>query len=153
MCHPIFTTMEQPTNPKPASPGVGKSSSSSKRAGKSSSSSSRRKPVTPDEDSSTSDGRPLPRGFNSFDSPPLEGPRLRRSSAFSEFQDEVIDPGPDLQREGRQTPAWRSNLPLMFAILPPTVGLVFKNGSSFFTDVLLLGLAAIFLRWSIITPW
>jgi hypothetical protein len=45
------------------------------------------------------------------------------------------------------------NSPLAFAILPPIAGLVFKDGSTFATDFLLLGLAAIFLNWSIKLPW
>jgi hypothetical protein len=42
---------------------------------------------------------------------------------------------------------------LAFAILPAVGGLLFQNGSLFVTDVLLLGLAAIFLNWSIRLPW
>ncbi|RMX99630.1 hypothetical protein D0867_12028, partial [Hortaea werneckii] len=43
--------------------------------------------------------------------------------------------------------------PLAFAILPGLAGLLFKNGSAFVTDALLLGLAAIFMNWSIRLPW
>jgi hypothetical protein len=41
----------------------------------------------------------------------------------------------------------------MFAVLPPIAGLIFKNGSLFFSDILLLGLAAVFLHWSVTAPW
>ena len=48
--------------------------------------------------------------------------------------------------------SWHSS-PLAFAILPALGGLLFKDGSAFVTDVLLLGLAAIFMNWSIRLPW
>ncbi|KAK3990586.1 hypothetical protein QBC44DRAFT_238872 [Cladorrhinum sp. PSN332] len=85
--------------------------------------------------------------------------RIRRSSTFSRYSwsevsrdlhDDIIDPGPMLHDDET---SWRSSLPLMFAILPATVGLVFKNGSSFITDVILLGLTAVFLHWSVTAPW
>lgn len=47
---------------------------------------------------------------------------------------------------------WHSS-PLAFALLPAVGGLVFTNGSAFITDILLLGLAAIFLNWSCRLPW
>ncbi|KAI0128740.1 hypothetical protein BJ170DRAFT_622777 [Xylariales sp. AK1849] len=43
--------------------------------------------------------------------------------------------------------------PLVLALLPAVGGLLFKGGSEFFTDVILLGLAAIFLHWSVTQPW
>lgn len=97
-------------------------------------------------------------GQFSVDSVP-ESRRPRRSSTFSAYSlseasrdlhDEIIDPGPSVNHE--QT-SWRSWLPLAFAVLPPIAGLVFKNGTSFFTDVLLLGLSAVFLHWSVTAPW
>ncbi|OBT72168.1 hypothetical protein VF21_10520 [Pseudogymnoascus sp. 05NY08] len=48
--------------------------------------------------------------------------------------------------------AWHS-LPLAFALLPALGGLVFKDGSQVVSDVLLLGLAAVFLNWSVRLPW
>ncbi|OBT99483.2 hypothetical protein VE01_02849 [Pseudogymnoascus verrucosus] len=48
--------------------------------------------------------------------------------------------------------AWHS-LPLAFALLPALGGLMFKDGSRFVSDVLLLGLAGVFLNWSVRLPW
>jgi hypothetical protein len=42
---------------------------------------------------------------------------------------------------------------LAFALLPALGGMFFKNGSSVITDIMLLGLAAIFLNWSVRLPW
>ncbi|KAL8420116.1 hypothetical protein RB594_003047 [Gaeumannomyces avenae] len=50
--------------------------------------------------------------------------------------------GPDLQA-----------LPLLFALLPALGGLIFKDGSAFVTDFLLLGLAAVFLHTTVTQPW
>ena len=47
---------------------------------------------------------------------------------------------------------WHS-APLAFALLPALGGMLFTNGSSVITDVMLLGLAAIFLNWSVRIPW
>lgn len=88
-----------------------------------------------------------------------EDRRRRRSSTFStfnlseasrDFQDEIVDPGPAVKREDI---TWKSWLPIMFAVIPPTAGLIFTNGTAFFSDLTLLGLATIFLHWSISAPW
>lgn len=42
---------------------------------------------------------------------------------------------------------------LTCALLPPVAGLFFKNGSALATDLLLLGVAGIFLHWSVTQPW
>ncbi|KAF2811357.1 uncharacterized protein BDZ99DRAFT_440154 [Mytilinidion resinicola] len=47
---------------------------------------------------------------------------------------------------------WHS-APLAFAILPAVGGLLFKNGSSIVTDVLLLGLGSLLLNFCVRTPW
>ncbi|KAK6435697.1 hypothetical protein LTR95_008121, partial [Oleoguttula sp. CCFEE 5521] len=52
---------------------------------------------------------------------------------------------------GEEFTHWHST-PLAFAILPALAGLLFNNGSAFVTDVLLLGLAAVFMNWSIRIP-
>lgn len=85
--------------------------------------------------------------------------RRRRSSTFSqyslseaqkEFQEEILDPGPSPEGTAR---TWKSWLPIMFALVPPFAGLFFKNGPAFFSDLILLFLASIFLHWSITAPW
>ena len=89
----------------------------------------------------------------------------RRSSNFSELSlsearkafrtstDDLLLPRPsNAGRESSNTTAWHS-APLAFALLPAIGGMLFKNGSSIITDVMLLGLAAIFLNWSVRLPW
>ncbi|KAK8049960.1 hypothetical protein PG994_011690 [Apiospora phragmitis] len=44
-------------------------------------------------------------------------------------------------------------IPLVLALLPAVGGILFQNGSAFLTDVILLGLAANFLHWSVTQPW
>lgn len=51
-----------------------------------------------------------------------------------------------------ETTGWHS-APLAFALLPALGGLLFQNGSAVVTDVMLLGLAGIFLNWSVRVPW
>ncbi|KAK4123884.1 hypothetical protein N657DRAFT_572351 [Parathielavia appendiculata] len=90
---------------------------------------------------------------------PIEKRRQRRSSTLStysfseatrDFQEEIIDPGPGSQWE---IMTWRSQLPLLFVLVPTVAGLVFKNGNSFFTDVILIFIAMIILHWSVSAPW
>jgi hypothetical protein len=42
---------------------------------------------------------------------------------------------------------------LAFALLPAISGALFKNGSAIVTDIMLLGLAGVFLHWSVTQPW
>ncbi len=80
----------------------------------------------------------------------------RRSSVYSfveanrDFREVIVDPGPKIE-PGDIT--WKAWLPIAFAVIPPIAGLIFKNGSAFFSDLTLLGLASIFLHWSIVAPW
>ncbi|KAK4621496.1 hypothetical protein CLAFUW4_07428 [Fulvia fulva] len=91
---------------------------------------------------------------------PRPDPLLRRRSSlisYSSFEDlsEIVSPKTGSRKdhdEDNELTHWHSS-PLAFAILPALGGLVFKNGSAFVTDVLLLGLAAIFMNWSIRLPW
>jgi hypothetical protein len=87
--------------------------------------------------------------------------RRRRSSTFSAYsfteakqdlKEEILDPGLVVSVE-RQETSWKSRLPIMFAVVPPVAGVIFEGGAAFFTDILLLGLAAIFLHWSVTAPW
>lgn len=97
------------------------------------------------------------------------GPGIRRrSSNFSDYSlnearrsfqsstDDLLLPR--VSRDAGAVPAeqessaWQS-APLAFALLPAVGGMLFKNGSSVITDIMLLGLAAIFLNWSVRLPW
>lgn len=57
-----------------------------------------------------------------------------------------------MPEESHESSPWHS-APLAFALLPAVGGMLFTNGSSIITDVMLLGLAAIFLNWSVRLPW
>lgn len=83
----------------------------------------------------------------------------RRSSNFSEFSlqeaREILNPQPHAR--GEQLSHHESSplafLSLAFALLPAVAGVLFQNGTSVVTDIMLLGLAAIFLHWSVTQPW
>jgi hypothetical protein len=51
-----------------------------------------------------------------------------------------------------ETSLWHS-LPILFAIVPAIGGLFSKNGSVFVTDLALLGLAGLYLQYTLVTPW
>ncbi|KAF2841409.1 hypothetical protein M501DRAFT_989930 [Patellaria atrata CBS 101060] len=95
--------------------------------------------------------RPLNRRRSSlFSDLSLEDARQTlRSSTDNIFVPKATGTGHELQGE---TSHWHS-VPLAFAILPAVGGLLFKNGSHIITDILLLGLASIFLNWSVRLPW
>lgn len=87
----------------------------------------------------------------------------RRSSTFStesmrELRDQFQSSTDDLlapraaPRRHDEPSHWHS-VPLAFALLPAVGGMLFQNGSAVVTDILLLGLAAIFLNWSVRIPW
>jgi len=82
----------------------------------------------------------------------------RRSSTFSDYSlsearrnldHDIINPGK--AHEDDEDSSW-SSLPLAFAIVPAIAGILFKNGSTMITDVLLLSLASVFLNWTITSP-
>ena len=101
----------------------------------------------------------------STDAPSPAAPR-RRSSNFSDYSlnearrtfqsstDDLLLPKPSTTgiESSQSSSAWHS-APLAFALLPAVGGMLFQNGSSVITDVMLLGLAAIFLNWSVRLPW
>ncbi|KAK0296545.1 hypothetical protein LTS00_004870 [Friedmanniomyces endolithicus] len=72
----------------------------------------------------------------------------RRSSILSDatnFTEDLIDPSARRRRqapEDEEVTHWHT-----------LGGILFKNGSAFTTDVLLLALAAVFMNWSIRIPW
>lgn len=87
----------------------------------------------------------------------------RRSSNFSDFSlndarhsfghnDEDVWT-PDKEKKQSAERARYAIIPLVLALLPAVGGILFQNGSAFLTDVILLGLAAIFLHWSVTQPW
>ncbi|EPE30039.1 hypothetical protein GLAREA_13087 [Glarea lozoyensis ATCC 20868] len=97
---------------------------------------------------------------------PSPASNRRRSSNFSvdsisearrTFQsstDDLLLPRPDAsgKAQSHDSSAWHS-APLAFALLPAVGGMIFQNGSSVVTDIMLLGLAAVFLNWSVRLPW
>ena len=76
----------------------------------------------------------------------------------SSLTSDIINPS--LTRSGRhlgendqeEVTHWYST-PLLFAILPAIGGVFFQEGAAVMTDLLILGLAAIFMNWSIRLPW
>ncbi|KAH8590015.1 hypothetical protein B0O99DRAFT_692044 [Bisporella sp. PMI_857] len=90
----------------------------------------------------------------------------RRSSTFSDYSlnearrtfrsstDDLLLPKPSatVHELGHDSSAWHSS-PIALALLPAVGGMLFKNGSAVITDIMLLGLAAIFLNWSVRLPW
>ena len=95
---------------------------------------------------------------------PRRGADGRRSSMLSfssidevtqSLSDDIINPATrraNGMRDDVEVTHWHST-PLAFAILPAVGGVLFKNGSAFITDILLLGLAAVFMNWSVRLPW
>lgn len=100
--------------------------------------------------------RPLGRASTFADtSSPL---RQRRSSTFSDSifssTDDLLLPkarSVGLEAEAEHS-HWHS-APLALALLPAVGGLLFHNGGAVITDATLLGLAAVFLNWSVRLPW
>ncbi|KAI4870812.1 hypothetical protein F4820DRAFT_145594 [Hypoxylon rubiginosum] len=98
-----------------------------------------------------------PTGENSF------ADIRRRSSTYSDFSlndarkdletsaDELFNPSKSGPKTTDKSPY--VYLPLALALLPAVAGIFFENGSAFFTDLILLSLAAVFLHWSVTQPW
>jgi len=103
--------------------------------------------------------------FSTNNDTPSPGPTRRRSSNFSEYSlneirknfqsstDDLLLPRPNSNNHDEHPPPsnWHS-APLAFALLPAIGGMLFQNGSAVVTDIMLLGLAAIFLNWSVRIP-
>ncbi|KAJ8605051.1 hypothetical protein MRB53_041563 [Persea americana] len=99
-------------------------------------------------------GRPAPSPIAS----PISQARRRSSiisyaslGASSSFHEDLINPTKGGREDEREITHW-SSTPLAFAILPAIAGLFVADGSAFVTDALLLGLAAVFMNWSIRVP-
>ncbi|KAK5654160.1 hypothetical protein OQA88_7591 [Cercophora sp. LCS_1] len=135
------------------------------------------RPATVTAVASGSDASPVPAGFHGIRRSATVGegakwrpsstefnPRLsfdgerRRSSTLSDYSlseakrglnEDILNPGGGLDTHDHK---W-SILPLIFALLPAVGGIFHKNGSSFVTDLMLLGLSGVFLNWSVTQPW
>ncbi|KAL8825351.1 MAG: hypothetical protein Q9170_007826 [Blastenia crenularia] len=91
--------------------------------------------------------------------------RHRRSSTFSESIDDAKQSIrsstddlllPRVRKMGlpdQLEPSHWHSTPLALALLPALGGILFQNGSAIVTDITLLGLAAVFLNWSVRLPW
>ncbi|KAI9700249.1 MAG: hypothetical protein M1836_002263 [Candelina mexicana] len=76
-----------------------------------------------------------------------------RQSLKSATDDLLLPTADKLGQEvAHEVTHWHS-VPLAFALLPAVGGLFFNNGSAIITDLTLLGLAAVFLNWSVRLPW
>ncbi|KAI1434362.1 hypothetical protein GGR50DRAFT_407971 [Xylaria sp. CBS 124048] len=79
----------------------------------------------------------------------------RRSSTYSDYletsADELLNPSKPSSEENKKSPF--VYIPIISALLPAIAGVFFENGAAFSTDLILLGLAAIFLHWSVTQPW
>jgi hypothetical protein len=108
--------------------------------------------------------RPPVNRFSTSDAP-TAGIRRRSSNlsdyslrevrkSFQDSTDHLLLPKPKAMGDeaGHESSPWHS-APLAFALLPAVGGMLFTNGSSIITDVMLLGLAAIFLNWTVRIPW
>jgi len=110
--------------------------------------------------SSTKTSSPAADGAQSFE--PSFSRRRSSLLSFSSLDDtrhsagDFIRPSLGLDHDDSTAPEdlshWHSS-PLAFAFLPALAGLFFTNGSAFVTDIILLGLAALFLNWSVRLPW
>ena len=95
-------------------------------------------------------GSPPGRRRNSMFSDSVDGARQSfRSSTDDFFLPKAKGPGMELHRE----PSHWHSAPLALALLPAVGGMLFTNGSAMVTDLTLLGLAAVFLNWSVRVPW
>lgn len=97
--------------------------------------------------------------------PPAQNMR-RRSSTLSDFSvaeagrtfrygtRDILNPSPAKHDQStHDTSSYLSSLPLAFALLPALFGILFEGGTAFITDVMLLALVFIFLRYTITQPW
>ncbi|KAJ4420117.1 hypothetical protein N0V82_004564 [Gnomoniopsis sp. IMI 355080] len=97
---------------------------------------------------------------------PANGMR-RRSSTLSDFSitearrsfrdgtQDILNPSAGTPKDtpAQDASSIMSSLPLAFALLPALFGVLFEGGGAVITDVMLLGLVFIFLRYTITQPW
>ncbi|KAL8725308.1 MAG: hypothetical protein Q9181_006462 [Wetmoreana brouardii] len=91
--------------------------------------------------------------------------RHRRSFTFSESIDDaknsirsstddlLLPRAKESSHASQVEPSHWHSIPLALALLPAVGGVLFEDGSAVVTDITLLGLAAIFLNWSVRLPW
>ncbi|ROW17575.1 hypothetical protein VPNG_00544 [Cytospora leucostoma] len=118
----------------------------------------------------TSQSRRKPSLSSFYSSDHAESPttqRLqRRSSTLSDFSmsearrslrdstDDILNPsGAKHGVAAHDSPGALAALPVAFALLPALFGVMFEGGNALATDVMLLGLVFIFLRYTITQPW
>ncbi|PHH66115.1 hypothetical protein CDD81_178 [Ophiocordyceps australis] len=82
---------------------------------------------------------------------------VRRSSSLSDYSIEarnILNPATQAHAElASPESSSLASLSLAFALLPAIAGSLFQNGHGFVTDIMLLGLAGVFLHWSVTQPW
>lgn len=66
---------------------------------------------------------------------------------------DILNPSGAKHETGQDSPSALANLPIAFALLPAVVGVLFEGGSQLITDIMLLGLVFIFLRYTVTQPW
>ncbi|KJZ74070.1 hypothetical protein HIM_06519 [Hirsutella minnesotensis 3608] len=80
----------------------------------------------------------------------------RRGSSLSDYSSEardILNPRPRAAAPEESSSSSLASVSLAFALLPAISGALFKNGHAIVTDVMLLGLAGVFLHWSVTQPW
>ena len=114
----------------------------------------------------TSSLRPRPSSQSSNHPETFLRPERRRSSLLSDYSlddarnsirsstdDLLLPKAQGIEHEISSDGSNWQSIPLAFALLPAIGGMLFKNGSAIITDIILLGLAAVFLNWSVRLPW
>ncbi|KAL4817095.1 hypothetical protein BDW67DRAFT_184172 [Aspergillus spinulosporus] len=123
-------------------------------------------PPSPSPLKTTPRHRGLARAATIAEGPQPQIPPQRRNSTFSDSvsearntirssTDELFFPRASRDDDGgvRDEESYWHSAPLGLALLPAVAGIFFQNGSAFVTDVTLLGLATVFLNWSVRLPW
>ncbi|KUI65481.1 hypothetical protein VM1G_00906 [Cytospora mali] len=123
-----------------------------------------RRSVTVDEASHRR--KPSLTSFPSSDHAEAPSYRLqRRSSTLSDFSlsearrnlrdstDDILNPSGAKDEMVHGNTGVLTALPVAFALLPALFGVLFEGGNAITTDVMLLGLVFIFLRYTITQPW
>lgn len=72
---------------------------------------------------------------------------------FRDGTKNLLDPSAARSEPTNDGSSLLSSLPLAFALLPAIAGVFFEGGRDLITDVMLLGLVFIFLRYTITQPW